>query len=268
MSYQRQDISGLRKNRNIHFQIGLIIALGLAYFAINYTFTEAPLKKVEIHEGEDDDLLVEPIRTTQEKKKLPPPPEIEINDKIDEIDEPEFEPEPTPEPVVNSTPEPKVNPIPNPTPNPGPPKKPAKKVEQPKPPVVKPPAPPEPVDDGPVTIAERMPVFGSECEGLSTEKERKQCSDKALITWVQKNVRYPRVAQENDIEGMAVVQFIVEKDGSITDIKVVKAPAGGCKEEALRVVKKMPKWASSGKQNGRKVRVKYTLPIRFQLAKR
>jgi protein TonB len=87
----------------------------------------------------------------------------------------------------------------------------------------------------------------------------------ALMKYLHDHIRYPAVARENGIQGTVVVQFVVNTDGSIVDVKTVGAKkGGGLEEEAVRVVKGMPKWRA-GKQNGRSVRVQYSLPIRFQL---
>lgn len=87
---------------------------------------------------------------------------------------------------------------------------------------------------------------------------------KELLKYLQKNVHYPPAAQRANIEGKVVVQFVVEKDGSVGQVKVLKSVGFGCDEEAVRVVKSMPKWAP-GKQNGRAVRVYYTLPVSYTL---
>ncbi|TKC01021.1 energy transducer TonB [Pedobacter cryophilus] len=79
-----------------------------------------------------------------------------------------------------------------------------------------------------------------------------------------KNLRYPPIARENGIQGRVFCTFVVEKDGSLTDIKVARGIGGGCDEEAIRVLKSSPKW-NPGVQNGRNVRVSYTVPIFFQL---
>src|SRR5690606_16935087 len=80
--------------------------------------------------------------------------------------------------------------------------------------------------------------------------------------YLGKNMRYPDAARENNIEGRVSVQFVVSEDGSISDVKVVgsRRVGGGCEEEAMRVVSSMPKWRP-GKQNGRPVKVYYTLPV-------
>lgn len=79
-----------------------------------------------------------------------------------------------------------------------------------------------------------------------------------------KNIVYPEEAKEKNIQGTVLVSFVVEKNGKITDAKVVRGIGGGCDEEALRVVNAMPKW-KPGKQNGKNVRVQFALPIKFKL---
>jgi protein TonB len=87
----------------------------------------------------------------------------------------------------------------------------------------------------------------------------------AFSKFIGRNLRYPNNARENQISGRVFLSFIIEKDGTLSNIKILREIGGGCEEEAIRVLKKSPAW-SSGIQNGRKVRVQYTMPINFQLA--
>ncbi|RVU01833.1 energy transducer TonB [Mucilaginibacter limnophilus] len=87
----------------------------------------------------------------------------------------------------------------------------------------------------------------------------------AFYKYLGNNIRYPAVARENNVQGRVFVTFVVEKDGSLTDIKVMRGIGSGCDEEAVRVLKKSPKW-KPGIQNGRPVRVQYSVPIAFNLA--
>lgn len=89
--------------------------------------------------------------------------------------------------------------------------------------------------------------------------------EKAMYAFLGKNINYPAAATRANISGRVTVQFVVEKDGSIGTVKVLKGIGFGCDEEAMRVIKSMPKW-SPGKQNGRAVRVYYTIPVMFQLS--
>jgi protein TonB len=86
----------------------------------------------------------------------------------------------------------------------------------------------------------------------------------ALFEYLSKNIKYPVVAEENGIQGRVIVTFVVERDGSITDVKVAKSVDPSLDKEAMRVVKSMPHWIP-GKQNGAAVRVKYTVPVTFKL---
>ena len=86
----------------------------------------------------------------------------------------------------------------------------------------------------------------------------------ALFEYLSKNIKYPVVAEENGIQGRVIVTFVVERDGSITDVKVAKSVDPSLDKEAMRVVKSMPHWIP-GKQNGSAVRVKYTVPVTFRL---
>ena len=99
-------------------------------------------------------------------------------------------------------------------------------------------------------IAEEMPSFKG---GL-----------KAFFDYFGKNVKYPKLAKKNNITGNVVVSFVIDRDGSITDIKVLKGIGFGCDEEAIRVLQNAPKW-NPGKQRGEPVRVSMALPIKFSL---
>lgn len=85
-----------------------------------------------------------------------------------------------------------------------------------------------------------------------------------MYEYLQKNIRYPNQAREDNIQGKVVLKFVVDKDGSITNIQVVRPLGGGCDKEAVRVVSGMPKW-KAGKQNGQPVKVYFTLPVTFKL---
>ena len=86
----------------------------------------------------------------------------------------------------------------------------------------------------------------------------------ALMSYLASNIKYPVVAQENGVQGRVIVSFVVERDGSISDVRVARSVDPSLDREAQRVVKSMPRW-SPGKQNGSTVRVKYTVPVVFRL---
>jgi protein TonB len=86
----------------------------------------------------------------------------------------------------------------------------------------------------------------------------------ALMQYLSSHIKYPVIAEENGIQGRVICTFVVERDGSITDVRIAKSVDPSLDKEAMRVVSSMPKWIP-GKQNGSAVRVKYTLPVTFRL---
>ena len=112
----------------------------------------------------------------------------------------------------------------------------------------------EPKEDenrpGVYIVVEQMPEFPG--------------GDRAMMDFVKDNIQYPAEAKEKGIKGLLYVNFIVEPDGSLSSIKVLKGVGGGCDEEAIRIVESMPKF-KPGMQNGEAVRVSYTIPVIFRL---
>ncbi len=89
----------------------------------------------------------------------------------------------------------------------------------------------------------------------------------AMYDYIGKNLKYPELAKEKDIQGRVFVQFVIEKDGSITNVKCLRGIGGGCDEAAMEVVKNMPKWQPA-KQRGKEVRCQFNLPIKFELSEK
>ncbi|MBC7778092.1 MAG: energy transducer TonB [Phycisphaerae bacterium] len=87
--------------------------------------------------------------------------------------------------------------------------------------------------------------------------------ESAMMQYLAANIKYPALARENGIQGTVALTFIVGKDGSVTDVKIIKDIGGGCGKESVRVVEAMPKW-TPGQANGQPVKVRYTMPIRFK----
>ena len=88
--------------------------------------------------------------------------------------------------------------------------------------------------------------------------------EREMLKFLSENIKYPALARENNIQGTVALTFVVDKDGSIADVNIIKDIGAGCGKEAVRVVKAMPKW-NPGEANGQKVKVRYTLPVRFRL---
>lgn len=141
--------------------------------------------------------------------------------------------------------------------------------------VTNPPPPPPPVppveSEEVYKIVEDMPRFPG-CEDKNLENtELRECSREKMLEYINKNLVYPPSAKVDKVEGMAVVQFKIEKDGTLKNIRVVRNPGSGTGGAAAAVIRKMNadgiRWIP-GKQRGRKVVVQYTLPVRFALEKK
>ena len=89
--------------------------------------------------------------------------------------------------------------------------------------------------------------------------------EEARMKFLRDNIKYPQMAKESGIQGTVYVTFVVERDGSVTDVRVLRGIGGGCDDEAIRVVKLMPRW-NPGKQRGKAVRVQFNVPIKFTLS--
>ena len=122
-------------------------------------------------------------------------------------------------------------------------------------------------------VVEQMPSFaGGEYtvryrdEKGNVHEETKMCppGQAGMFQYLSNSIQYPVVAEENGVQGRVIVTFVVERDGSITEVKVAKSVDPSLDREAVRVVKSMPKW-TPGKQKGEAVRVKYTMPVTFRL---
>lgn len=100
------------------------------------------------------------------------------------------------------------------------------------------------------TVVESMPGFPG--------------GETAMKRYLAENIQYPQMARESGIQGRVFVTFVVEKDGNVTDVRVLRGIGGGCDEEAIRVIKNMPRW-DPGKQRGKPVRVQFNMPIMFKL---
>ncbi len=111
-------------------------------------------------------------------------------------------------------------------------------------------------------IVEQMPLFvGSQG---NTYAEKKRHSDKLLLEFIIKNIQYPQDAREQGIEGIVVVSFVIDKQGNVRDIKLIRSVSPSCDKEALRVIGLMPKWIP-GRQRGKNVNVQYNFPFNFKL---
>lgn len=229
--------------------LGLVLAVTMTILAFSWTTYE---KAVIIPEDafpfvEDIDMI--PPTTMHPPPPPPPPPPVfepAIPEEITE-DQPDFVDLSIDEKTEVIAPKAVKKNIPPPPPPPPPP--PTKKI----------------VDL--FKVVEQMPRFPG-CEDQTDKASKDQCAQKELLKYVYKNIKFPVLAREANIDGTAVVRFVIETDGSITNTEIVRDPGGGLGKEALRVVKKMNtdglKW-TPGQQRGKNVRVQFNLPVRFHL---
>ena len=227
---------------------GLAASILLVTLGFSWTSYE---EEIYIPEGAlelDEILEQEPPRTAEPPPPPPPPPPPVIEEvpeeEIIEEEEPVFEDMTVEEETVIED---------------------APVAEEEAPP---PPPPPPPEEEEIFKVVEQMPRFpGCEEQGGS-DKEKEECAKGKMLSYIYKNLKYPAIARENGVEGMAVIQFVVAKDGSVTDINLVRDPGAGTGGAAQKVVESMnsmgAKWIP-GKQRGRPVKVLYTLPVKFKL---
>ncbi|MBC7885699.1 MAG: energy transducer TonB [Saprospiraceae bacterium] len=235
------------KNTGSFFNYGLASAVAIALISMSWTTYEKEVYIPDNALAMDDEVEVDIPRTAEPPPPPPPPPPPVIQEVPDteviEEDQPKFENQ-------EVTEETKVE---------------APVVKAPPPPP--PPPPPKPVEDEIFKVVEQMPRFPG-CEDKGTDKEKEDCAKGKMLEYIYKNLKYPAIARENGVEGQVVLQFVVDKDGSITDTKIVRDIGAGCGSAAELVVNGMnnmgKKW-TPGKQRGRPVRVLYTLPVKFKL---
>lgn len=232
------------------FNLGLALSVGITVLALGWTQYEKTVDVSQYMDTLEEEIEVEPPRTAEPPPPPPPPPPPVIQEVPNETvleDQPEFQNQEIDEPVPE-----------------------APKAVENKPAPPPPPPPPPPAEDNDVEIfkvVEEMPRFPG-CENEPTTEAKKACADKKMLEFIYKNIKYPAIARENGVEGTAVITFVVEKDGTVKDARIVRDIGAQCGQEALRVVNMMNesniKW-TPGKQRGRSVRVQFNLPVRFKL---
>lgn len=228
------------------FNFGLFIAISMVIFAFGWTQYDYKVDIPEFTEPIEDIIDTEIPRTPPPLPPPPPPPpptkleilpDEEVIDTVTFVDQSIKDDTPIiSEPVEKAT-----------APPPTPPPPPIIKEEMPE--IFK--------------VVEEMPMFKG-CESVEDKKERKTCAEQEMLQFVYKNIKYPAIARENGVDGMVVIQFVINEDGSISNAEIVRDIGAKCGEEALRVIKKMPNW-NPGKQRGRPVKVQFNLPVKFQL---
>ncbi|MBQ3673934.1 MAG: energy transducer TonB [Paludibacteraceae bacterium] len=225
MQVKKSEKASLENDKLVYVLMGFVFVLSLCYVALEWTERE-----VTKYEVSDTDFLfeeeVEIQQTSQETPPPPPPPQVQEVEVLNVVeDDKEVE-----SIEVNTEDDKEVEVV-----------------------IAAPVEAPEEEEEEEVVfvVVEKMPEFPG--------------GQQALFKYLSENVKYPVIAQENGIQGRVICQFVVNRDGSIVDVEVVRS--GGdpsLDKEAVRVIKSMPKW-KAGQQRGKPVRVKYTVPVNFKL---
>ncbi len=226
MEIKKSNKANLENKKLTYLLIGFVFVLSACYVALEWTEQE-----VTKYEVADSEMLFEEemdiIQTTQETPPPPPPPAPPVQE-VQVLNVVEND-------VETQTIE--IN---------------AEETEEEV--IIAPPveAPEEEEEEETIfMVVEKMPEFPG--------------GQQALFKYLSENVKYPVIAQENGIQGRVICQFVVNRDGSIVDVVVVRSGGdASLDKEAMRVIKSMPKW-SPGQQRGKAVRVKYTVPVNFRL---
>jgi len=228
MNIKKSSKASLEDRRSIFLLMGFVAVLAFVYIAFEWTQVE-----VTIYESVSLEAVVEEeIEIIQTIEALPPPPPPDIPEVIEVLNVVEDDVE-TAEIIIDSE------------------------------------------DDKDKEVVIRAPVT-TYTSGAYSEEDTEVVfmvvetmpgspgGDAALLKYLQDNIKYPVIAQESGIQGRVICQFVVNRDGSIVDVEVVRGVDRSLDAEAIRVVQSMPKWMP-GKQRGKAVRVKFTLPINFRL---
>lgn len=120
------------------------------------------------------------------------------------------------------------------------------------------------IEDAPIQQAEEEEAAEEEIFVFVEDQASYPGGEEARMKFLRDNIKYPEMAKESGIQGTVYLKFVIEKDGTISNVQVVRGIGGGCDDEAVRVLKSMPKWQPA-KQRGRPVRVWFNMPIKFTL---
>ena len=225
MQLKKNPQASLEEKKLTYVLMGLVLVLSICYVA--FEWTEREVTKYDVV---DTDFIFEEeidIQQTSQETPPPPPPPAPVEVEVLNVVEDDVEVE---EIEINTEDD--------------------KDVEV----VIAPPveAPVEEEEEEVIfVVVESMPEFPG--------------GQQAMMRYIGENIKYPVIAQENGIQGRVICQFVIEKDGKVTDIQVVRSSGEpSLDKEAVRVINSMPKW-KPGKQRGKPVRVKYTIPVNFRL---
>ncbi|MGX1928886.1 energy transducer TonB [Flagellimonas sp. 2504JD4-2] len=227
----------LKKNSTLYFLIGLTVILLLAYVAVEW---KSYYKTPEIAENlGTPDVLEEILPPVIKLPPPPPPPKIQAPPIIEVVPDDEE----ITETVIESNEPDQDTEIMD-----------VEDVDFAE----------EPIDEIiHFEVIEDVPVFPG-CEVETSKEERKACFEQMLLKHIRRTFRYPEIAQEMGVQGRVHMRFIIQKDGSIGNVEVMRSPDKNLSKEATRIISKLPKM-TPGKQRGTPVKVPFSIPITFKL---
>ncbi|KWW31992.1 MAG: periplasmic protein TonB [bacterium P3] len=227
MELKKSPKADLERKKGIYLEIGLVVALIITLVAFNIKSYD--IEEIEISQRTAENVVDEVFFQTAED--TPPPPEPEQPEVATELVVVENDAEIKNElGIIDASDD-------------------ANKAQE---------------EFVPVVIEEEVVVEEEEIFQVVEEDPEFPGGMEALYKYLGESIKYPTLAKENNIEGKVYVTFVVEKDGSIANPRILRDIGGGCGQEAIRVVKSMPKW-KAGKQRGKNVRVQFNLPVSFKL---
>ncbi len=234
MERKKNPKADLENKRSLFFMIGMVVALGLILFAFEWKTYDKEMSSLGTLEMEDLEEEIIPI-TEQTAPPPPPPPkpqQQEIMEIVEDDEEIEQELEVDDAEATSTT---EIFELP-----------PEKVIEEPE----------------IFTVVEDMPVF----PGCESAKNKEACTNEKIFAYISQNTKYPPMAKDNGQSGTVFIRFVVNQDGRVSDVEVIRGVPGGpsLDREAVRVVKTMPKM-QPGKQRGQAVRVQYNVPVKFSL---
>jgi len=234
MEPKKSPEADLEKSRGVFLQFGIVLALLLSIFLIEYkTYDESIANLGELEVQMDDEIIPITQREVAPPPPPPPPPPEVIEIVEDDVElEDELEMQTTETDMMEEV----------------------EVIEM-----------EEEVSDEVLSFAvvESVPIFPG-CEDAKDNDERKACFQQKVLVFVSKNFEFPEMAKEMGIQGRVYVNFVIEKNGSITNVEIVRGVDPLLDDEAVRVVKKLPKLIPA-KQRGKPVRMSFTLPINAKL---
>ena len=229
MEIKKSPKANLENKKTLFREIGLIAALGLVLLVFEWSSTDKEVSSLAANTNVITDEEQAPI--TQE---TPPPPPEQIKEPVmtEELQIVENDVKVETDFISTDDSDQKIE--------------------------IKPYVEAKPVEEE-VEVEEEIPFAIVEDKPMFQGKDANE-----FTKWVYNNIEYPEIAKENGIQGRVTVQFTIDKDGSVKDVKVLRGVDSSLDKEAVRVIQKSPKW-SPGKQRNKPVKVKYTFPIIFQL---